>query len=149
PPPRRVPVDPGAPRAVRQHPPRSAHRLALRLGRLTAAPPRSRHWSHGTSRDGCVRIREARLLRPRDVRCPGASRSMTRVRGVRRRRTAGPLRLAIVSVALAACGSLVKMEPAAADGPRISGLEIATARPVAGCPVRFRLHLDAGADDRM
>lgn len=74
---------------------------------------------------------------------------MTRVRGVRRRRTAGPLRLAIVSVALAACGSLVKMEPAAADGPRISGLEIATARPVAGCPVRFRLHLDAGADDRM
>ena len=74
---------------------------------------------------------------------------MTRVRGVRRRRTTGPLRLAIVSVALAACGSLVKMEPAAADGPRISGLEIATARPVAGCPVRFRLHLDAGADDRM
>ena len=66
------------------------------------------------------------------------------VQGVRRSRAAVALRLAIVAAAVTACGSLVKMEPPAADGPRISGLEIATARPLAGCPVRFKLHLDAG-----
>jgi len=65
------------------------------------------------------------------------------VQGVRSR-AAVALRLAIVAAAVTACGSLVKMEPPAADGPRISGLEIATARPLAGCPVRFKLHLDAG-----
>ena len=66
------------------------------------------------------------------------------VQGVRRSRAAVALRLAIVAAAVTACGSLVKMEPPAVDGPRISGLEIATARPLAGCPVRFKLHLDAG-----
>jgi hypothetical protein len=69
---------------------------------------------------------------------------MVMVQGVRRSRAGAALRLAIVAAAVTACGSLVKMEPPAADGPRISGLEIATARPLAGCPVRFKLHLDAG-----
>ena len=66
------------------------------------------------------------------------------VQGVRRSRARVGLRLAIVVAAVTACGSLVKMEPPAADGPRISGLEVATARPLARCPVRFKLHLDAG-----
>ena len=66
------------------------------------------------------------------------------VQGVRRSRARVALRLAIVAAAVTACGSLVKMEPPAADGPRISGLEVATARPLARCPVRFKLHLDAG-----
>jgi len=69
---------------------------------------------------------------------------MVMVQGVRRSRAGVALRLAIVAAAVTACGSLVKMEPPAADGPRISGLEIATARPQARCPVRFKLHLDAG-----
>ena len=69
---------------------------------------------------------------------------MVMVQGVRRSRAAVALRLAIVAAAVTACGSLVKMEPPAADGPRISGLEVATARPLARCPVRFKLHLDAG-----
>ena len=66
------------------------------------------------------------------------------VQGVRRSRAGVALRLAIVAAAVTACGSLVKMEAPAADGPRISGLEVATARPLARCPVRFKLHLDAG-----
>ncbi len=66
------------------------------------------------------------------------------VQGVRRSRARVALRLAIVAAAVTACGSLVKMEPPAADGPRISGLEIATARPLARCPIRFKLHVDAG-----
>ncbi|HMB85530.1 MAG TPA: hypothetical protein VKS62_04045 [Methylomirabilota bacterium] len=74
---------------------------------------------------------------------------MVMVQGVRRSRAGVALRLAIVAAAVTACGSLVKMEAPAADGPRISGLEVATARPMAGCPVRFKLHLDAGADDGM
>jgi hypothetical protein len=69
---------------------------------------------------------------------------MVMVQGVRRSRARVALRLAIVAAAVTACGSLVKMEPPAADGPRISGLEVATARPLARCPVRFKLHLDAG-----
>ena len=69
---------------------------------------------------------------------------MVMVQGVRRSRARVALRLAIVVAAVTACGSLVKMEPPAADGPRISGLEVATARPLARCPVRFKLHLDAG-----
>ena len=69
---------------------------------------------------------------------------MVIVQGVRRSRAGVALRLAIVAAAVTACGSLVRMEPPAADGPRISGLEIATARPLARCPVRFKLHLDAG-----
>jgi len=69
---------------------------------------------------------------------------MVMVQGVGRSRAGVALRLAIVTAAVTACGSLVKMEPPAVDGPRISGLEIATARPLAGCPVRFKLHLDAG-----
>jgi hypothetical protein len=69
---------------------------------------------------------------------------MVMVQGVRRSRARVGLRLAIVVAAVTACGSLVKMEPPAADGPRISGLEVATARPLARCPVRFKLHLDAG-----
>ena len=66
------------------------------------------------------------------------------VQGVRRSRARVGLRLAIVVAAVTACGSLVKMEPPAADGPRISGLEVTTARPLARCPVRFKLHLDTG-----
>jgi len=66
------------------------------------------------------------------------------VQGIRTSTTGVALRLAIVAAVVTACGSLVKMEPPAGDGPRISGLEVATARPLAGCPVRFRLHLDAG-----
>jgi hypothetical protein len=69
---------------------------------------------------------------------------MVMVQGVRRSRARVGLRLAIVVAAVTACGSLVKMEPPAADGPRISGLEVTTARPLARCPVRFKLHLDAG-----
>jgi len=69
---------------------------------------------------------------------------MVMVQGVRRSRARVALRLAIVVAVVTACGSLVKMEPPAADGPRISGLEVATARPLARCPVRFKLHLDAG-----
>jgi hypothetical protein len=69
---------------------------------------------------------------------------MVMVQGVRRSRARVALRLAIVAAAVTACGSLVKMEPPAADGPRISGLEVTTARPLARCPVRFKLHLDAG-----
>jgi hypothetical protein len=69
---------------------------------------------------------------------------MVMVQGVRTSRARVALRLAIVAAAVTACGSLVKMEPPAADGPRISGLEVATARPLARCPVRFKLHLDAG-----
>lgn len=66
------------------------------------------------------------------------------VHGIRTSTAGAALRLAIVVTAVSACGSLVKMEPTAADGPRISGLEVATARPLVGCPVRFKLHVDAG-----
>jgi hypothetical protein len=66
------------------------------------------------------------------------------VHGTRTSTAGAALRLAIVVAAVSACGSLVKMEPPAADGPRISGLEVATARPLVGCPVRFKLHVDAG-----
>ena len=69
---------------------------------------------------------------------------MVMVQGVRTSRARVALRLAIVAAAVTACGSLVKMEAPAADGPRISGLEVATARPLVGCPVRFKLHVDAG-----
>ena len=70
---------------------------------------------------------------------------MTTVHDVHRPRAAGPLRLALAaSATLAACGALVSMEPPAPGGPRISGLEVLTAAPRAGCPVLVRVHLDAG-----
>jgi hypothetical protein len=70
---------------------------------------------------------------------------MTTVHAVHRPRAAAPLCLVLAAgAALAACGALVRMEPPAPDGPRISGLEVLTAEPRAGCPVQVRLHLDAG-----
>jgi hypothetical protein len=53
----------------------------------------------------------------------------------------------IMAAALTACGSLVRMETPAPDGPRISGLEFFPARPLAGCPVSIRVHLDVGAEE--
>lgn len=55
----------------------------------------------------------------------------------------------IMAAGLTACGSLVKMETPAPDGPRISGLEFFPARPLAGCPVSIRVHLDVGAEEAM
>src|SRR5262249_10242282 len=70
---------------------------------------------------------------------------MTIVHDVQRARAAAPLYLALAAGAtLAACGALVSMEPPAAGGPRISGLEVLTAEPRAGCPVLIRVHLDSG-----
>jgi hypothetical protein len=47
-------------------------------------------------------------------------------------------------VGLSACGPLLQMEAASADGPRISGLEIVTPRAAAGCPITLRVHLESG-----
>jgi hypothetical protein len=70
---------------------------------------------------------------------------MTTVHDVHRARAGAPLHLALAAgAALAACGALVSMEPPAPGGPRISGLEVLTAEPRAGCPVLVRVHLDAG-----
>lgn len=55
----------------------------------------------------------------------------------------------IMAAGLTACGPLVRMETPAPDGPRISGLEFFPARPLAGCPVRIRVHLDVGAEEAM
>ncbi len=55
----------------------------------------------------------------------------------------------IMAAGLTACGSLVRMETPAPDGPRISGLEFFPARPLAGCPVSIRVHLDVGAEEAM
>ena len=55
----------------------------------------------------------------------------------------------IMATGLTACGSLVRMEPPAPDGPKISGLEFFPARPLAGCPVSIRVHLDVGAEEAM
>src|SRR6266852_6162665 len=55
---------------------------------------------------------------------------MVMVQGVGRSRAGVALRLTIVAAAVTACGSLVKMEPPAADGPRISGREIVAIEPV-------------------
>jgi hypothetical protein len=74
---------------------------------------------------------------------------MTIVGGVGRRRAAAVRRAMLVATAVAACGSLVKMEPPAPNGPRISGLEVVTTRPLAGCRVLVKVHLDTGAGAQM
>lgn len=71
------------------------------------------------------------------------------VRGIRSGVIAATLSATVVTMGLSACGSLVTMESATADGPRISGLEFLTARPEAGCPVRIKVHLETVADDEM
>ena len=55
----------------------------------------------------------------------------------------------IMAAGLTACGSLARMETPAPDGPKISGLEFFPARPLAGCPVSIRVHLDVGAEEAM
>ena len=80
------------------------------------------------------------------------------VRGKRNEpRSGGPASMAaaarlaamIMAAGLTACGSLVRMETPAPDGPRISGLEFLPVRPLAGCPVSIRVHLDVGAEEAM
>jgi hypothetical protein len=76
-------------------------------------------------------------------------RNEPRSGGPASRAAAARLATMIMATGLTACGSLVRMEPPAPDGPKISGLEFFPARPLAGCPVSIRVHLDVGAEEAM